>query len=150
MDSPSDEDIRFIRPVNRFSDDLSKDGNRHDGPPGANKKPGQRFGRVSNIGGALRDGPLRSAAHLDAAEAPSISIPESLANKPAGRTLDIDRGRCRIDRTAGGNRAANDRATDEATYKARGHATLGACRGRGERTGNCREREQGGNCLLHF
>src|SRR5438270_3694780 len=88
---------------------------------------------------------------MDASEAPAVAVPETLANHPARRSFfDVNRRRSGIARTAGGDGSANNRAADQARGKACRYAALGACRGRKERAGNRRDREEGRKCLLHF
>ena len=93
---------------------------------------------------------IRSVADLDAAIAPVIAVPEALANHPArrvGRFFHVHRAA--IGRAAGGDRATDDRAAEQAGRHACGNATLCACGRRCERTGNRCDRDQGSKCLLH-
>src|ERR1700754_1933975 len=94
-------------------------------------------------------GAFRSVADLDTAEAPAVTVPETLANHPArGRSfLNIDR--LAIGRAAGGDRTADDSAADQSCCQACGDATLCACRCRGKRTSYRCNRHEGSKCLLH-
>jgi hypothetical protein len=82
-------------------------------------RPGFKFERERSLSG------IRLVADLVAAEAPAIAVPEALAHHAAGRIfVHIDRRRRGIGRAAGGDRAANDGAADQAGSHARGDAAL--------------------------
>src|SRR6266852_365994 len=104
-------------------------------------RPGSKSGR-----GGFSAGPVRSVADLDAAEAPAVTIPETLANPTARgrRFFHIHRGG-----TAGRDGAADDRTADDSASHGCAEAALCACRSRGERTSDRCNRDKGSKCLVH-
>jgi hypothetical protein len=83
-------------------------------------------------------------ANLDAAEAPLITIPETLTLPVTA--FHVNRGRRSLAR---GNRAADDGATDDAAGNRGAESALRAGRGRGERAGNHCDSKERSKCLVH-
>src|SRR6266567_7629281 len=75
--------------------------------------------------------PIRSA-NLNAAHAPAVSVPEPLTDQTAGGLFDIDRagGNIYRGRAACRNRAAEQRATDQAAGHAGGDLAIRGLGGR--------------------
>jgi hypothetical protein len=93
--------------------------------------------------------PLRSAADLDTAERPLVTIPKALANPTAGRSLDIHRRAVGRRGSGGGNSATDNCAADDAAGDGCAEAALCAGGGHGKRTGDRCNRDEGRKCLLH-
>src|SRR5690349_17605123 len=86
-------------------------------------------------------------------DVPGVSIPIALllpvaARRRGRRAFVIDRSA--IGRTAGSDRAADNRTTDQAGRHAGGNAALSMRRRRTERAGDRCDREKGSKGLLHF
>ena len=118
-----------------------------------NKKPGRKF--RPGLSRCLDRRSVSSVANANRMDGPGVAIPVALLLPVAagrhggGARFVIDRSAIGGIRAAGGDGAADDRATDQAGRHAGGNAALRVRGRRGERAGDRRDREERSKGLLH-